>query len=382
VATIRVPHLKASSEPGESAPAKITLASTSRDGLDAFQTETEGTPDAPSTVVIKDGPRRTPWPFIGAGILAVVAAAAALVAVGDGWMNKVFAVTPETAVLTLNTTPLGADVTINGEPKGATPLSLTLAAGTYQVRLTTPAGQERTLDVTLGPGQSVVQQIEWASAPPAAIAPTTGSLHVQTDPPGQAVFVDDVRRGTSPLTIGDLVAGEHRLTVSSDSGSYRRAISIKPGETLSVVVAPHAPAVSAGWLRVSSPVLVQLRAGGDLIGNSDSDRVMLPAGEHDIEVSNEALGFSRTQRVRVTAGRTSEISVAVPNGQLSINAVPWAEVWVNGERLGETPLANVSRPIGNYRVTFRHPQFGEKQATVTVTARATARLGVDMRQPQ
>lgn len=382
MATIRVPHLKESSARNDSSPLKISVASTSRDGLDAFQSETDGAPNTITGADGKDSRRRAAWPFIGFGILSVVAAAAVFLAESGGWVNKVFAVTPDPAVLTLNTTPLGADVTINGEPKGATPLSLTLAAGTYQVRVTTPAGQERTLDVTLSPGQSVVQQIEWASAPPVVAAPTTGSLHVQTDPPGQAVFVDDVRRGTSPLTIGNLTAGDHRLTVSSDSGSYRRAISIKSGETLSIVVAPHAPAVSAGWLRVSSPVLVQLRAGGDLIGNSDSDRVMLPAGDHDIEVSNEALGFSRTQRVRVTAGRTAEISVAVPNGQLSINAVPWAEVWVNGERLGETPLANISRPIGNYRVTFRHPQFGEKQATVTVTARATARLGVDMRQPQ
>jgi hypothetical protein len=40
----------------------------------------------------------------------------------------------------------------------------------------------------------------------------------------------------------------------------------------------------------------------------------------------------------------------------------------------------VSRPIGTYRVTLRHPQFGERQASVTVTSQETARLGVDMRQ--
>jgi hypothetical protein len=33
-----------------------------------------------------------------------------------------------------------------------------------------------------------------------------------------------------------------------------------------------------------------------------------------------------------------------------------------------------------YRVTLRHPQLGEKQTTVTVTSKETARLGVDMRQ--
>jgi hypothetical protein len=315
------------------------------------------------------------------GVALVVVAAGAAVAINMGWAARVFAVTPEPASLTVSTVPAGAQVSINGENKGATPLSLTLAAGTYQLRLTSATGQERLLDVTLRDGQSMVQQIEWAATPVAPVT-TTGALHVQTDPPGQAVFVDDVRRGTTPLTVSELTPGEHRLVVSSETGSYRRAVSIKANETLSVVVAPQAPAVSAGWLRVSSPVLLQLRARGDLVGNTESDRVMLPAGEHDIEMVNDALGFARTQRVTIAAGRTADLRVTLPNGLLSINAVPWAEVWINGERLGETPLANISKPIGNYVVTFRHPQLGERQTSVTVSTKATARVGIDMRQPQ
>ena len=35
-----------------------------------------------------------------------------------------------------------------------------------------------------------------------------------------------------------------------------------------------------------------------------------------------------------------------PKGQVSINAIPWAEVFVDDERLGETPLANVPVTIG------------------------------------
>jgi hypothetical protein len=355
-------------------------------GLDAFHAEdgsAPAVPIGPTRVEQPDVPRSNSRRklVIAAGAIVAVAAVSVAVALNKGWIANVFAVTPEPASLTVSTVPAGAQVFINGEDRGAAPLSLTLAAGQYQVRLRAANGQERVLDVSLREGQSMVQQIEWA-ATPAPVAATTGALHVQTDPPGQAVFVDDVRRGTTPLTVAELTPGEHRLVVSSESGSYRRAVSIKANETLSVVVAPQAPAVSAGWLRVNSPVLLQLRARGDLIGNTESDRVMLPAGEHDIEMVNDALGFVRTQRVTISAGRTADLRVAVPNGLLSINAVPWAEVWINGERLGETPLANISKPIGNYVVTFRHPQLGERQASVTVSAKATARVGIDMRQPQ
>jgi hypothetical protein len=323
--------------------------------------------------------RRRSWPGLIAIALGVASALAAL-GLGGFWAYNAFAVVPATASLSLRTTPAGAQVAVNGQARGVTPLALSLAPGTYQERVTAPSGQERTIDVTLNTGDTVVQQIEWAAAAPAAAPVTTGALHVQTEPSGQAVFVDDVRRGNAPLTISDLTPGEHRLLVTSESGTVRRPITITAGETLNVVVAPNAPAVSAGWLRVVSPVLLQLRANGDLIGNTESARVMLPSGQHEIVMMNDALGFSRTQRVTVSAGRTSEVRVTLPNGTLSINAVPWAEVWLDGERLGETPLANISRPIGTYRVTLRHPQLGERQATVTVTGKETARLGVDMRQ--
>jgi hypothetical protein len=83
----------------------------------------------------------------------------------------------------------------------------------------------------------------------------------------------------------------------------------------------------------------------------------------------------------VAADRTTSVAVDIPNGTVSINALPWAEVWLGGERIGDTPIANLSRPIGTYEVLLRHPQFGERKARLTVSAKQTTRLGVDMRTP-
>jgi hypothetical protein len=379
VAIIKVPRFK------QVASRESTAAAQSPDGLDAFDTETIGlraedqlVKAPPVLEVHKARSERGPW-FIASIVLGSLLLGG--VAAGGAWAYRGFPLTPPTASLALQTTPPGTQVTINGEAKGSTPVALTLAAGTYQVKLAGPSGQERTFDLTLKAGESVTQQIEWSMTPPPVNA-ETGGISIQTEPAGQAVFVDDVRRGTSPLTVNDLTPGEHQLVVSSESGTFRRAVTVTAGETLSVVVAPRAPAVSAGFLRVTSPVVLQLRANGDLIGNTESARLMLPAGEHEIQMSNDQLAFTRTQRVTVAAGRTADVRVTLPNGTLSINAVPWAEVFINGERLGETPLANISRPIGTYRVVFRHPQFGDREASVTVTAKGTARLGVDMRERQ
>jgi len=64
---------------------------------------------------------------------------------------------------------------------------------------------------------------------------------------------------------------------------------------------------------------------------------------------------------------------------MNINALPWAEVLVDGTRIGDTPLANVMHPIGDHEIVFRHPQLGEKRQAVRLTLRESLRVSVDMR---
>jgi hypothetical protein len=70
----------------------------------------------------------------------------------------------------------------------------------------------------------------------------------------------------------------------------------------------------------------------------------------------------------------TNVKIAVPNGRISINAVPWADVLIDGTAAGQTPLANLSLPIGSHEITFRHPQFGEKKQTVVVKAEGLLKI--------
>jgi len=126
-------------------------------------------------------------------------------------------------------------------------------------------------------------------------------------------------------------------------------------------------------------VPLQLREGGKLIGTSESERLMLPAGDHDIEFTNAELGFTTRKAVRVVAGKTAATRIDLPNGAISLNAQPWAEVWIDGERVGETPIGNLSRPIGRHDVVFRHPELGERRESVVLVVGKPTRIGVDLR---
>jgi hypothetical protein len=74
------------------------------------------------------------------------------------------------------------------------------------------------------------------------------------------------------------------------------------------------------------------------------------------------------------------VTVPVPNGSLSVNAVPWAEVLLDGKVIGETPIANYAVPPGSHEVLLRNPKFPEQRRTVVVTLTAPLRVGVDLRQ--
>ena len=91
------------------------------------------------------------------------------------------------------------------------------------------------------------------------------------------------------------------------------------------------------------------------------------------------LGYRSSRTVQVTSGNVSPIRLDWPKGSVSLNALPWADVWIDGEKVGETPIGNLSITIGAHEIIFRHPELGEQRHVTTVTLNGPARLSVDMR---
>src|SRR5207249_603108 len=187
-------------------------------------------------------------------------------------------------------------------------------------------------------------------------------LQVRSDPPGAQVTVDSPPRGTSPLLVDALTPGEHEVILASDLATVKQMVTIEAGVTASLVVplktAEGAPV--SGWVSVAAPVDLQLYENKKLLGSSRSDRIMVSAGKHEIEIVDEALGYHVVRTVQVPPGKVAPIALNWPTGTASINALPWAEVFVDGAKVGETPLGNVSLPIGPHEIVFRHPDLGEQ----------------------
>ncbi|HMC78588.1 MAG TPA: PEGA domain-containing protein [Vicinamibacterales bacterium] len=306
-------------------------------------------------------------------------AALVVVAVGEGAViasrSMAKAPPPRLGTLSLQTNPPGVAVFIDGVARGNTPARISLDAGSHIVELR-GRGVPRVIPVTVTAGAEASQYLELPETPSA------GSLLVQSDPAGAKVTIDGVDHGIAPVSVADLAPGDHEVVLQADGGpAVRQRVVIQAGVTSSVL-APVSTATAgpvSGWLSVKSAVAIDVRENGRLIGNTDADRIMMAAGRHDVELVNETLGYRVTRSIQVPPGKVMSLSIEMPQGVLNVNASPWAEVWIDGRRVGETPIGNLPMSIGPHEVVFRHPQLGEKRQAVSVTLKAPVRLSVEMK---
>ena len=312
---------------------------------------------------------------------AVYAAAAVLALAVGGYfaMRKPAGAAGGAAMGTLDvqSSPAGVQVFIDGEERGQTPARLSLKAGAHILELR-GRGVPRVTPINVTAGGQVSQYVEFAETP------MTGQLQVQSQPAGAKVQVDGVDRGVSPVTVSNLTPGSHEVVMTSATGSVKQVVNVQAGGTASIVAPivaadPAAAGPVSGWIAVQAPVSVEIREGGKLIGTSEADRLMVTAGHHELEIVNPLLGYKVTRTVQVLAGKTASIKVDLPNGVVNLNASPWAEVFIDGQRVGETPIGNLSVPIGPHEVVFKNPQLGEKRHAISVSLAAPIRLSVDMK---
>jgi hypothetical protein len=314
----------------------------------------------------------SPWVIAAAALLVIATLGFTLLRSG-----RASSPTATTGSLTVGTNPDGIAVFVDGVSRGTTPLNLSLPAGDHVLELVSQ-GERRRIPVTLAAGSQVSQYFELARQP----ATDSGSLQIRSDPPNAKVTVDGQAYGRTPTVVNGLMPGPHRVLLESDTDRVSEEVAIEAGVTASLVVPmqrQQPTGTVSGWIAVAAPAEVQIFENQRLLGTSRTDRIMLPVGRHQLEFVNEPLGYRSVRGVDVTSGQVATIRPDWPRGSVALNALPWAEVFVDGQRIGETPIGSASLPIGVHEVVFRHPELGERKASAIVTTSAPARLSVDMR---
>ncbi|MBN2162924.1 MAG: PEGA domain-containing protein [Pontiellaceae bacterium] len=253
----------------------------------------------------------------------IIVFAAALMAVGCG---------EKKGMITISSSPSGAEVLVNGEPKGVTPLTLpSLLRGQYLIELQM-AGHEKSYEsVALLGGQHQSVDVE--------LAPITGLLLVESKPQGAEVMIDGVSRGITPLLISDLPLGAYRL-------DFKSALHLP--QTLEVELTDRVPKKKVAELVSNTATLVvdsdpsgaNVLIDGVVRGVTPAVIQDVVAGSSEVTVAKTGYtSYTRNMEMKATLSYELKATLEALPSALNVTTVPaGAPVRIDGAEVGVTPL--------------------------------------------
>jgi hypothetical protein len=123
-----------------------------------------------------------------------------------------------TGWIQVSSTPAGATIRMDGVVQGQTPPSgahtiQNVPAGDHIITLQLPGYQEYTTTVNVRSSTTSQVAASLQSAPATTPVPEGGGISVTSMPTGGNVFVDNVYRGVTPVTLSGIPAGTHTIRV-------------------------------------------------------------------------------------------------------------------------------------------------------------------------
>ena len=190
----------------------------------------------------------------------------------------------------------------------------------------------------------------------AADRPATASILVASEPSGATVYVDGDSVGTTPLNVGGLPAGDHRVAV-----------------------------VTAGF--AGSDTLVTLVRGSDAVVQVR----LAPAGQElppeaevvQIEPSPPSAPGPGSPGAAPPPASVPAPAAPAPTGRIEVTVLPWGTISIDGGiRRRDTDVAfEESLAPGPHVVRVEHPTLGAREQTVRVQAGRTSSVTFDLNGP-
>jgi hypothetical protein len=268
--------------------------------------------------------------------------------------------------VTVESDPPGALISVDGQMRGHTPADLRLQPGDHVVEVQT-GGSAKSRTITLAARARITERFTLPEAG------ERGGFRITTYPAPGRITIDGKLRGDAPVKVTDLTPGTHTLVVETTLGTQEQDVIVQPGAVLQLAVP------TASWVKVKAPFDLNVLEDGRLIGTTASGPVLVKPGRHYLDFANRELGVKLRQFVDAVPGQVVTVPLDLPTGMMNVYADQTADVYVDGERVGETPLPSLQLPLGSHEVVLRHPRYGEVRYSVRVTLAAPVNLNVTLR---
>ncbi len=268
--------------------------------------------------------------------------------------------------LRIRTNPSHANLYVDGQLSGMTPIIIDALMGSApSITLTKKGYQGKTIAIRLREdGVVVVDDIEIPLVNEMAYITITldllppGRLDITSDPPGAEAYLDGELKGTTPLTVNDVAAGIHRLSlniekfdevVQSVEVISNKTVQVK-GKLGGVLEITSEPTGADVYLDRAALHEVTLERS-EHIGKTPLVTERLAKTQHQLKLSKQGY-VNEIQRVEVNADFTAiQVRLSRKTGSLSVHSTPpGAVVLLDGEKCGITPLILYGISVGKHQV--------------------------------
>ena len=256
-----------------------------------------------------------------------------------------------------------ADVAISGLalPFGERYL---LRPGDYSLRVTAAGYHPLETGITVTAEDSQTLQLE--------LAPLPGRVSFASTPAGATVLLDGEALGRTPLTDQPVEAGEHLVRIEAERYlPLEQALQVTGREVAQQLAVELAP----GWAEVSldsQPSGAAILVDGEQRGTTPAV-LEIDGGEHQLILQSP--GYADWQKsVDIVPGQALQLDTAVLQpaaGVLELASVPaGANVTLDGEFLGQTPLQLELVPDRAHQLAVFKPGYRRHSSTVQLAAAA------------
>lgn len=162
-------------------------------------------------------------------------------------------------------------------------------------------------------------------------------------------------------------------------------------ENVEVVNLPHMiegveaeglPVIMKGYgefiLRTNIPVKIYI--DNKFYGYNPLNNIILISGFHDLRLVNEEYMVDDKRQIYIESGASLEQELTLGHfGTISINAIPWAEVYIDEKYIGQTPIANLRLTVGTHEIRFINPKYPVKRRNVEIMEGVNTNISVQMK---
>jgi serine/threonine protein kinase len=226
-----------------------------------------------------------------------------------------------------------------------------------------------------------------------------GYLTINTNPPNAAITVNQKAIGQSPVVELELQAGKAQIEIQKEGYiAFDTTIVVENDEEYSMTfilekeveeviaeIAEDKPddnkSIEFGRIKITSnPNGSMVYLNGKRVGETPFEDNNLRTGRYNIIVrSANHLDYKRT--ISITKDNLTPISASlIPAGTVIIKSQPGgAVVYLNGNRLGTTPINNQSLRESRYTLKFTREGYKDLDTTINVIHKEQTNLTANLR---